>query len=278
MLRGAHEENWTQSTGFGSGCLASGPAGERTLLSRCYPSRRLRPPSLPAALLQAPFCSRSLSRLYNVGVGRRSWESGIPCSPRSSQGKSSLAVSSLGPPRLLWGRGGKEVLEKALARSDAKPQGLWQRWQQLQESFPSLSRQGQDLWFIFPQQLEAGLPSAEGFAPSSPPQPLEGAQMDKSKPRGDAATSEVGERGHGLTPLVKTMQSSQQKDFSIKTKQQQRLSYAGRLPRFSSSTAVNSTQPPPQQRQTLLNQLPNSFCRFRFNSSATKNLRKPLPA
>lgn len=53
-------------------------------------------------------------QLYNVGVGWRSWESGIPCSPRSSQGNSSLVVSSLGPPWLLWGRGRKDVLEKPL--------------------------------------------------------------------------------------------------------------------------------------------------------------------
>lgn len=65
---------------------AAAPAGERMLrpLSRRYQSRRLRPPSLPAALVQAPFHSFSLSRLYNVGVGWRSWESGIPCSLRSS--------------------------------------------------------------------------------------------------------------------------------------------------------------------------------------------------
>ena len=61
--------------------------------------------------------SLSPPQLYNVGVGWRSWESGIPCSPRSSQGNSSLVVSSLGPPQLLWGRGGKEVLEKPLDQS-----------------------------------------------------------------------------------------------------------------------------------------------------------------
>lgn len=98
---------------------AAAPAGERMLhpLSQCYQSHGLRLPSLPAALVQAPFHSPpSLSprQLYNVGVGWRSWESGIPCSPRSSQGNSSLVVSSLGPPWLLWGRGRKDVLEKPL--------------------------------------------------------------------------------------------------------------------------------------------------------------------
>lgn len=37
--------------------------------------------------------------------------------------------------------------------------------------------------------------------------------MDKSKHRRDVATSEDGERGHSLTMLVKTVQSSQQKRF-----------------------------------------------------------------
>lgn len=151
---------------------------------------------------------------------------------------------------------------------------------QLRESFPSLSRQGQNLWIGFLQQREAGLPSIEGFTPSSPFQLLEGAQTDKSKHRGDVATSEDGERGHSLTMLVKTTQSSQQKDFSINTKQQQRLGCATRPAWFSSSTAINRTQAPPPQRQTLMNLvnlLQNGFCHFKFNSIATKNLCKPLP-
>lgn len=121
---------------------------------------------------------------------------------------------------------------------------------QLRESFPSLSRQGQNLQFSFPQQREAGLPSVEGFTPSSPLQLLEGAQMDKSKHRGDVATSEHGERGHSLTMLIKTTQSSQQKDFSINTKQQQRLGCATRPAWFSSSTAINRTQAPPTTANT----------------------------
>lgn len=99
--------------------------------------------------------------------------------------------------------------------------------------------------------------------------------MDKNKHGGDAATSEVGERGHGLTTLVKTTQSSQQKEFSIKTKQQQRLGCATRPAWFSSSTTINTTEAP--QRQTLLNQLRNGFCRFSFNGITSENLCKPFP-
>lgn len=109
--------------------------------------------------------------------------------------------------------------------------------------FPQPQWAGQDLRFVFPRQLEAGLALVEGFALSSPSQLLEGEQIDKSKHRGDVATSEVGERGHGLTTLVKTMQSSQRKDFSIKMKQQQRLGCATRPVWFSSSTALNTSPP-----------------------------------
>lgn len=154
-------------------------------LSRCYQSRRLRPPSLPAALIQAPFCSLSLYPSFRMwvldGDPGKAASPAVPGARREQQPGGQLARSS---PAFCGGRGGKEALEKPLDQSSAKPQGLSQRSLQLQESFPSLSRQGQDLRFVFPQQLEAGLPSVEGFAPSSPSQLLEGAQMDKSKHRG----------------------------------------------------------------------------------------------
>ena len=72
--------------------------------------------------------------------------------------------------------------------------------------------------------------------------------MDKSKHRGDAATSEVGERGHGLTTLVKTMQSRQQTDFSIQTKQRQRLGCATGLGVVS--LPLTQHQPPPAKANT----------------------------
>lgn len=96
---------------------------------------------------------------------------------------------------------------------------------------PPPQQAGQDLGLVFPRQPGAGLPSVQGVAPSSLSRLLEGAQMAKSKHQGDAATSGVSERGHGLTTPVKTMQSSQrrqQKDFSTEVKQRQRLGHATR--------------------------------------------------
>jgi len=166
MLRGA-DGNGTQSHQkvregvfwLWASCSRWGTRQQLRQVNGCFTRRHLHPPSPPAALIQAPFLS--LSQLYNVGVGWRSWESSIPCSPRS------LVASSPGPPQLLHGERRERSARETPGLKLSKTTGLESNLAAITGTLPQ-PQQGQDLRLRLPTATPSRASLGRGLCPVLP--------------------------------------------------------------------------------------------------------------